>query len=521
MTFIISTQQSGTRTLATADLGLITATGILLDGNVSVANAVLLNHGIMFSYFSNVLITAAGAYIENHGSMTGGDGAGVIDAFTNGAAAASVQLVNHGTMTALSTTNTATDTGVFLAFTGGHRIYNYGTMTASGDSVIEIVELAAGTGNLIVNTGLIQCATGIATIRIENNDADRLENTGQIIGGIDLVSGNDVIVNSGRIDGNITFGATGNMELVNSGTITGDVTFNGSNATVTNAGAIVGRLNSFGGADRFDLRGGTVTDGVYDFGGNDTYLIDNANIDISDNDGVIDTVFSWVSYALGTGIERLFLQGTAVEGRGNAQSNEISGTAMDNRLVGDDGLDTISGEQGDDWIDGGTDADNVYGGGGDDDVRGRLGADMLFGDDGDDWLHGGAAADSLYGGSGEDTLIGSSGRDRLEGGIDADTFIFQRASDIGLASGNRDIIVGFETGLDLIDLSVIDASVNAAGNQAFTFIGAGAFTGVAGQLQLLVSGNTRLLSGDVDGVGGADFTLQINNATVVAADLIL
>ena len=41
---------------------------------------------------------------------------------------------------------------------------------------------------------------------------------------------------------------------------------------------------------------------------------------------------------------------------------------------------------------------------------------------------------------------------------------------------------------DRIDLSAIDASTGAAGDQAFSFIGAGLYTGVAGQLRFSVVG---------------------------------
>ena len=59
-----------------------------------------------------------------------------------------------------------------------------------------------------------------------------------------------------------------------------------------------------------------------------------------------------------------------------------------------------------------------------------------------------------------------------------------------------DIIAGFQAGVDLIDLTRIDATLT--GNQAFSFIGTAAFGSIAGQLRLITGANS-LLQGDVTG----------------------
>ena len=85
----------------------------------------------------------------------------------------------------------------------------------------------------------------------------------------------------------------------------------------------------------------------------------------------------------------------------------------------------------------------------------------------------------------------------------------------------RDIIAGFQAGVDLIDLTRIDANVILTGNQAFSFIGTAVFGNIAGQLRL-VTGANSILQGDVDGDGLADFELQLNGiATVSVNDLLL
>jgi serralysin len=73
---------------------------------------------------------------------------------------------------------------------------------------------------------------------------------------------------------------------------------------------------------------------------------------------------------------------------------------------------------------------------------------------------------------------------------------------------------------DRIDLSAIDANVNLAGDQAFTFVAG--FTRVAGQATLAYAPgqNVTTLSVDVDGDGRFDFRLQINGNQTIAPPII-
>jgi Ca2+-binding RTX toxin-like protein len=132
----------------------------------------------------------------------------------------------------------------------------------------------------------------------------------------------------------------------------------------------------------------------------------------------------------------------------------------------------------------------VDGGAGDDTINastltaGAIGL-TINGGAGNDTLIGGQGADQLFGGDGNDVLIGGAGVDHLSGGAGQDTFVFTGASLAALDTGvgaNRDVIQDFSA--DVIDLHQIDANVNAAGDQAFSFIGTNAFT-AAGQVRLL------------------------------------
>jgi serralysin len=68
---------------------------------------------------------------------------------------------------------------------------------------------------------------------------------------------------------------------------------------------------------------------------------------------------------------------------------------------------------------------------------------------------------------------------------------------------------------------VIDANANTAGNQAFTFIGAAAFSGAAGQLRTYSQDGSNYVAGDVNGDGEADFTINLGAATAVGTDFFL
>jgi len=112
----------------------------------------------------------------------------------------------------------------------------------------------------------------------------------------------------------------------------------------------------------------------------------------------------------------------------------------------------------------------------------------------------------------------------LIGGAGAD--IFQYLAAVGHSNpANRDTIMDFETGIDKIDLSAIDANVLAAspGNQAFTFIGSAAFTsGPSGAAKVRYDPATGLLEANVNGNIAAEFQIQLFGApTLVQGDLVL
>jgi Ca2+-binding RTX toxin-like protein len=210
------------------------------------------------------------------------------------------------------------------------------------------------------------------------------------------------------------------------------------------------------------LDGGTGADTMTGGAGDDTYYVDNVGDSVTENaaEGT-DIVNSSIGYTLGANLEKLTLTGSAaIDGTGNALVNVIRGNEAGNTLSGLGGNDT------------------------------------------------------LYGNGGADTLIGGAGTDHLTGGAGNDMFVFANGDFGGATTSTADEIVDFTSGQDTIDLSQVDANTLLGGDQAFAFIGTGAFSNTAGELRYeQISGNTYL-TGDTNGDGIADFMIKVDGSHV-------
>lgn len=197
----------------------------------------------------------------------------------------------------------------------------------------------------------------------------------------------------------------------------------------------------------------------------------------------------------------------------------ISGTNGDDVLSGTPQTDFVNLLAGNDFFFSGAGNDTVLGGTGNDAIRGDAGNDDLLGEAGNDFLVGGSGNDRLNGGTGSDRIDGGSGVDTMTGGSGIDIFDFNSLLDSGTGVGNRDIITDFQRGTDKIDLSSIDANPNIAGNQAFSFIDTGSFTGV-GQLSFSISPTTGglrvLLNTDAD--AQSDMQIELTGQTTVSSN---
>jgi Ca2+-binding RTX toxin-like protein len=127
-----------------------------------------------------------------------------------------------------------------------------------------------------------------------------------------------------------------------------------------------------------------------------------------------------------------------------------------------------------------------------------------------------AGDDSITGYNTADTLTGGAGADTLAGGSGADVFHYLSAGDS--PAGARDIIVDFANNSDKIDLSALDANTATPADDLFSFIGAGAFNHVAGELRAdtSISGKT-VIEGDLDGDGLPDFQVELTGTYNLSA----
>ncbi|MCK9202338.1 MAG: putative Ig domain-containing protein [Gallionella sp.] len=152
-----------------------------------------------------------------------------------------------------------------------------------------------------------------------------------------------------------------------------------------------------GGDGNDTIDGGTGADVMIGGTGDDAYSVDDASDLVIErlNEGY-DSVQSSLSYTLGNHLEELTLTGVDnLDGTGNA---------LDNVIMGNDGVNTLSGLDGN---------DNLYG---------EAGNDTLLGGYGDDMLNGGTGADAMAGGEGNDHYLvddnGDTVTENLNGGID-------------------------------------------------------------------------------------------------------
>lgn len=303
------------------------------------------------------------------------------------------------------------------------------------------------------------------------------------------------------------FGVHGGFTIANAVTIENARGGNGNDTLIGNEVANrlqggIGADSLFGGAGTDNLKGGAGRDVIYGDSGNDRLF----------GNGGADSLFG------GTGNDRIL---------GEGGMDFISGGDGNDVIRGGIGNDTLYGDGGDDLVLGGNQDDSLFGGDGDDRLLGSDGNDLLEGGVGDDLLRGGTGLDILVGGEGDDSLKGEAGDDTITGGAGqdflygqsgSDTFVFLATSDSSTES-DRDRIINFESGTDMVDLTAIDADTTTGGDQGFSVVGA--FSGVAGELVIAINGANATISGDVDGDGIADFVIAVTGDQPVETDFLL
>lgn len=252
-------------------------------------------------------------------------------------------------------------------------------------------------------------------------------------------------------------------------------------------GGFISAANGIAGG--YTIANGVVIENAIGGSGNDTLIGNSANNTLTGNNGNDEIIG-------GAGSDDLNGGNGNDTAHGGSGADTIDGGANNDTLYGNSGGDTVETASG---------TNTIYGGSGYDVLQGGSGIDTIYGGSGNDTISGGAGADDLFGGRGHDAIDGGGGADQITGGLGADTFIFHAISDSFV--GTQDTITDFVVGLDVIDLSTIDANLGTGGDQAFTFVNA---TGNnAGEVWLTETGGDTFVFIDQNGDGIADMGITL------------
>ena len=504
-------------------------------------------------------------------AMTGG--AGNDDYFVDSAGDAVTEATSEGTDSVFTilAAYTLTANVENVTFNGGGNVVGTGNGLANqmiggtgndslnGEGGVDALYGADGDDVLNGGTGADTMVGGTG------NDSYTVDNAGDVVTeqtgeGTDTVSSGISYTLGVNVENLILAGGA----AAGTGNSLGNVITGNNVANTLNGGdgddALSGNAGSdtlIGGAGDDSLNGGSGIDSASGGAGNDTYFVNLVTDTVTELAGEgTDTVYSSSSeFTLSTNVENIVLQGaSASRATGNTAANSMTGNTGANTLAGLAGNDVLSGGLGNDKLIGGAGSDLLTGGLGNDvyqivdsldTVTELLGegtdivqayvnytlganverlylygsavsgtgnelANIIVGTGAANTLNGKAANDVLYGGAGNDSISGGAGRDRLYGEAGADVFVFDDGDFGGVSSGTADVIHDFSLiDGDTIDLSAVDA-ITGGGDDGFTFIGAAAFSGAAGELRVQTSTTSTIVMGDMDGNGIADFWIVLS-----------
>ena len=389
------------------------------------------------------------------------------------------QLLNGGAASA------GADGGWLNAITVGGVTYTYNQKT---DSAGVSGGTSAGTFNTTTNEWTITLAGGILKVDMDNGAYTYTPPTSIPVGGINQVVGYSVIDNDGDT-------ASSTLSIVINPavgpTVVRDdfIITNQDPATIPDwallandtgplaatqmitgvSGAVGGTVTDNAGSVTFDDTSGNATPNSYEGSFNYT------------NSTTTDTAKVYVDVQSGLTLTGSYLDEILIGGSGN---DTLNGNAGNDILLGGLGNDTLNGGEGNDLLIGGAGNDTLNGGNGNDtasyfdsaagvtvtvngasqntggagtdslsnmeNLVGSMFNDSLTGDGNANVLSGLAGNDILSGGGGDDLLIGGTGSDTLTGGAGKDTFKWMAGD-----AGGTDTIKDFTTGAngDVLDLS--------------------------------------------------------------------
>lgn len=321
---------------------------------------------------------------------------------------------------------------------GNNTIYaGLGDDSIRGGVDADLIFGSAGSNHISTHWGLLSAVgTGIDTV-IGGTGDDLVDGTGSFAVEIRGNGGNDNITGSAGND--FIAGGTGN-----------DVMLGGAGIDIIYLGA--GNDFAGGGEGRDIIYGGAGTNTIYGGLGDDT-----------------------------------------VQG-GTGDDFIVGGGSGRNILLGNGGNDQVFAGTGNDLVAGGAGDDSIFGGDGDNTIYLGAGNDFTGGGAGDDAIFAGAGNNRIFGGVGNDTIYSGVGKDVITAGPGADVFVFNSAAAAGIGA-DRDVLTGFEVGVDKIDLSAMN----------LTF----------GDTLLYIPG---FVVGDVNNDGVNDFAIEISGAPTLTVD---
>jgi serralysin len=313
------------------------------------------------------------------------------------------------------------------------------------------------------------------------------------------------------------------------------------------------------------------------FGGNDTLFGDSGS-DTLKGGGGADTLnggsgIDTATYADSSAGVAIVLYAD-LAGGGDAEGDElnsienVTGSDFDDVLWGNDGVNVLRGNEGDDSLKGMGGSDTLHGGDDNDFIDGGTGTDIMTGGLGNDVFRVDALGDvvtesvgqgndrvetsatyvlaagseietletveptdttnfdlvgnefnnTIRGNDGQNTIVGGLGRDHMFGNGGGDVFVWQSTADTATTAASADV-VGSDFNApsgDLLAFNPIDANETIGGNQAFTFIGAAAFT-AAGQLRAFTDGIDTFVQLNTDGDLSQEATIRILGVHAVDA----
>jgi len=242
----------------------------------------------------------------------------------------------------------------------------------------------------IINAGGITSEIGQA-ITLRGEFADYVENSGTIVGAVDMGGGNDMLQNSGTIDGDVAM-AAGDNTVDNSGWIAGNVDLGYGYVILNNSGTIEGSVQSTTIAGAY-TNSGTIGGDV--FGG--SYLDNSGTI------GGLVSIGEWVATFQNSGsiAGDVYISGSLIADLGNSGSiggdvfvGPGVGFAYNSGSIGGDvsfapGLSAVAGSA------------RIF------DNSGGIGGNVIFQDQSDLLTNTGSIAGGVDMGSGGDELVNS------------------------------------------------------------------------------------------------------------------